>query len=51
MAREYPDRPVVGIGGVVIAAILGLFLEPLGALLNANIYRKLGQEPIAPVEA
>jgi uncharacterized membrane protein len=40
-----------GIGGVVIAAILGLFLEPFGALLNANVYRKLGQEPIAPVEA
>jgi uncharacterized membrane protein len=38
-----------GIGGVIIAAVLGLFLEPFAALLNANIYRKLGAEPIAPV--
>jgi uncharacterized membrane protein len=39
------------IGGVVISGVLALFVEPFFALLNANIYRKLGQEPIAPVEA
>jgi uncharacterized membrane protein len=39
------------IAGIVIVGVLTLFIEPIFALLNANIYRKLGQEPIAPVEA
>ncbi len=36
-----------GAGGVLVAALIGLFLDPLGALLNANIYRQMGNEPIA----
>ena len=39
------------IAGIIIAGVLTLFIEPIFALLNANIYRKLGQEPIAPVGA
>lgn len=36
-----------GIGGTIVATILGLFTEPISALLNANIYRQMGNEPIA----
>lgn len=36
-----------GVGGAVVAAIIGLFLDPLSALINANLYRQVGNEPIA----
>jgi uncharacterized membrane protein len=38
------------VAGVVVSAVLALFIEPFAALLTANVYRKLGQESIAPAE-
>jgi len=37
-----------GVAGIVLVGIFGLFLEPIAALLNANLYRQFGNEPIAP---
>ena len=36
-----------GIGGAVVAALLGLFIDPISSLLTANLYRQMGNEPIA----
>ena len=36
-----------GIGGAIVGSLLGLFIEPIKALLTANVYRQMGNEPIA----
>lgn len=36
-----------GIGGAIVASVIGLFIEPLSALLNANLYKQMAAEPIA----